>query len=110
MYPHLGQNVKYLMGETCNTASSSLILYFPGFTGYRGTVLILAFIDQARQVDQTCIPCIQSEGEAYLALVFIKKSKYDRFYSALCIDSSKTHLLSYTPRYRSGRSWLLHIA
>lgn len=104
MQPYLHQNVKYLVGEMCNTARSSLIIYFLGFTGYRGRVLILACTDQATQVDQTCFPCVENGGGAYLALVVVKKSKYNRFCSAFCIDSSKNDLLSYALRYRSGES------
>lgn len=66
--------------------------------------LILAWINQAREVDQTCFPCTENERGAYPAAAVTKKSKYDSFYSALCIDPSKSTLLSYVLRYRSGRS------
>lgn len=100
LQPHLHQHVKYLMGETCNTANYFLILYFRSYTWYWGRVLILDCVDQARQVDQTCFPCMENEGGAYLTVVVMKKS--DSFCSAFCVDSSKM-------RYKSGRSWLLCI-
>jgi len=107
MQPHLHCNVKYLMGEMFNTASFSLIVCF---TGYWSRLLILACIDEARQVDQTCFPCMEKEGGVYLAIAVRKKSKYDSFCSGLCIDSSENNLLSYAPRYRWGRNWLLLVA
>lgn len=89
-----GRNVQY-----CQLFSHPL---FSRFYRVSDRGLIPAHIDQARQVDQTWFPCMENEGGAYLAITFMKKS--DSVCSALCIDSSKNNLLSYTPRYRSGRS------